>query len=634
MAIVGLDGSWLRVNRSLCDIVGYTEEELFQRTFKDITHPDDLERDLSHVRDLIEGRSRHYQMEKRYFHKDGRVVWIRLNASLVRNAAGDPLYFISQIEDVTARKYAEKELRNLQQFQETMLKGISHGIHGIDCLGDIVFENPASSRMLGWGETDLVGMPAHLTMHHHRSDGTPYPVSECPIHATLVDGRYRHVNDEVFWRKDGTSFPVEYSVAPILGENGGVTGAVVVFADITARKKAEDELRAAKEAAEAATRIKSEFLANMSHEIRTPMNGVVGMTGLLLDTALDPEQRMFAETIRSSADSLLTIINDILDFSIIEAGKVTFEDIAFDLRGTVESTLAMLAGPALAKGIGLTGHVDSDVAAVLRGDPGRLRQVITNLVGNAIKFTDSGNVALRVSTESAAAGGVVLRFEITDTGIGIPREVQDRLFQAFVQADGSTRRKFGGTGLGLAICRQLVGQMDGRIGVESTPGEGSTFWFTARFAAQPGTGRASIPAESPVTENGAPQSQATSPEKLRILIAEDNVVNQRVAIGQLHKLGYTADIVSNGLEAIGALDRIPYDIILMDCQMPEMDGFQATKKIRESEGDARRVWIIAMTANTMSGDRDACLAAGMDDYVGKPTRSGELAAALLRAGKI
>ncbi|MGB8354324.1 MAG: PAS domain S-box protein [Chthoniobacteraceae bacterium] len=627
MAIVGLDGSWVRVNSALCEIVGYSEEELFQKTFADITHPDDLERDLDNVRDLIAGRSRHYQMEKRYFHRDGHVVWIRLNASIVRSAAGAPLYFISQVEDVTARKRAEKELRNIQQFQETILRGISHGVHGIDCLGDIVFENPAASKMLGWDEADLVGTPAHPTMHHHRPDGSAYPVKDCPIHATLHDGQYRHVNDEVFWRKDGTSFPVEYSVAPIRSETGEITGAVVVFVDITERKRAEDELRAAKEAAEAATRTKSEFLANMSHEIRTPMNGVVGMTGLLLDTALDPEQRMFAETIRTSAESLLGIINDILDFSKIEAGKLTFEELAFDLRETVESTLDMLGSPARAKEIALSGFIDPAVPIHLHGDPGRVRQVLTNLIGNAIKFTNRGTVSLGVTAEMEMAGEVVLRFEVRDTGIGISKETQERLFQAFVQADGSTRRKFGGTGLGLAICRQLVEQMGGSIGVESEPGVGSAFWFTARFVRQSGVKAQ----DAGAVKKDNTQTPDALPGKLRILIAEDNIVNQRVALGQLAKLGCTADMVANGFEALEALRRIPYDIVLMDCQMPEMDGFQATREIRLRERGQRRVWIIAMTANTMSGDREACIAAGMDDYIGKPTRVEELRAALMRA---
>ena len=633
MAIVGLDGRWLRVNKALCEIVGYPANELLQTTFQDITHPSDLDADLAHVRELIDGVIRFYKMEKRYLHKDGHVVWIRLTASLVRDAAGAPVHFVSQIEDITVSKKAEK----------AMLE--------------------------------------------------------------------------------------------------------------------------AKEAAEAATRAKSEFLANMSHEIRTPMNGVIGMTGLLLDTPLNPQQREFAETIRTSGESLLTVINDILDFSKIEAGMLVFEENDFEIQEAVDGTVELLAGQACAKNIELVGMVEPGVAGTLRGDPGRLRQVLTNLVGNAIKFTNSGEVVLRVMPESETAADVTLRFEIRDTGIGIPQEAQERLFRAFVQADGSTTRRFGGTGLGLAISRQLVEKMHGEIGVKSEPGQGANFWFTARFGrnvvtqaraggegalvgarvlvvddneasrrflgsqlakwrlregcavggeealamlrqaaadndpytlavidmnmpgmdglelartikADPAISRAhlillppfgkSLPREElssagiaasrfkpirpsalynclvDVMEAGSAQPDATgkehSPEvaarpvaRRRILIAEDNIVNQRVALAQLQKLGYSADTVANGLEAVEAMRRIRYDIVLMDAQMPEMDGFEATAEIRRGEGDSRRTYIIAMTANTMTGDREACLAAGMDDYVGKPVRANELEAALLRA---
>jgi two-component system, sensor histidine kinase and response regulator len=384
--------------------------------------------------------------------------------------------------EIAERTRAEKELHQLHHKHELVLNAVGEGIHVLDLGGQIIFENPAAEETLGWETGELIGKRAHGTMHHSKAGGAPYPQGECPILASLVDGSPRRISDEVFWRKDGTSFPVEYVTTPLRDENHEVIGAVVVFSDITESKRAQQELHHAKEAAEAANRAKSQFLANMSHEIRTPMNGVIGMTELLLDTMLTQEQHEFAKTIHSSAEALLTVINDILDFSKIEAGELRFEELYFDLREVVEDTLEMLAGQARAKGLEMAGVVAPEVPTQLRGDPGRLRQILTNLVGNAIKFTHAGKVAIRVTSELETAADVLVRFEVQDTGIGILPENQAQLFQAFVQADDSMTRKYGGTGLGLAICRQLVERMGGRIGVESTPGQGSRFWFTAQLA--------------------------------------------------------------------------------------------------------------------------------------------------------
>jgi PAS domain S-box-containing protein len=384
--------------------------------------------------------------------------------------------------EIAERKRAEKELHQLHHKHELVLNAVGEGIHALDLDGQIIFENPAGEKMLGWKSSELIGKPAHATMHHSKAGGAPYPQGECPILASLGDGSPRRISKEVFWRKDGTSFPVEYVTTPLRDENHEIIGAVVVFSDITESKRGEQELQHAKEAAEAANRAKSQFLANMSHEIRTPMNGVMGMTELLLDTMLTQEQRELAETIRTSAEALLIVINDILDFSKIEAGELRFEKLDFNLREVVGDTLAMLAGQAQAKGLELNCAVAPEVPTQLCGDPGRLCQILTNLVGNAIKFTHSGKVAIRVTPEEETAADVLVRFEIQDTGIGIPPETQAELFHAFMQADDSMTRKYGGTGLGLAICRQLVERMGGRIGVESTPGQGSRFWFTAQLA--------------------------------------------------------------------------------------------------------------------------------------------------------
>jgi PAS domain S-box-containing protein len=384
--------------------------------------------------------------------------------------------------EIAERTRAEKELHQLHHKHELVLNAVGEGIHALDLDGRIIFENPAGEKMLGWESGELIGKPAHATMHHSKAGGAPYPQGECPILASLGDGSPRRISDEVFWRKDGTRFTVEYVTTPLLDENHEIIGAVVVFSDITESKRAEQELYHAKEAAEAANRAKSQFLANMSHEIRTPMNGVMGMSELLLDTMLTREQRELAETIRTSAEALLIVVNDILDFSKIEAGELRFEELDFNLREVVEKTLDMLSGQAQAKGLELKCAVEPEVPTRMRGDPGRLRQILTNLVGNAIKFTHAGKVAIRVTPEQETAADLLVRFEIQDTGIGISPETKAQLFQAFMQADCSTTRKYGGTGLGLAICRQLVERMGGRIGVESTPGQGSRFWFTAQLA--------------------------------------------------------------------------------------------------------------------------------------------------------
>ena len=954
MALLSIEGKFVRVNQSFQQMLGYPEEELLGKALLDALHPDDQVPVRREFEEVIRGVAATLKTEKRLVRKDGNVMWGQLFASVVPGEGPEPFYVIAQLHDVTDQKRAETiqsavyrisqmvhEAENLQELYQAIHTIISelmparnfyialydagadivHFPYFVDEYDEDVQPRPPGKtltayvlrtgkpllappevfeKLVAQGEVELVGSPSidwlgvplisqgktsgvlvlqsytegvRYSEEHTRileyvstqiamaidrkqaeedlrnlsqrlsavietvDDGLTlsdqdgrfilynsrmteiagYTVHEAVSNDRLQNLLYpdpaarQRVGEELTRRQEilerGESCEFESTVvskdrqektllvaSALLWHRGNILH-LNAYHDITERKRAErqlaqraEELLEAKSMAEEQTRLlrvqaaelqeaqeialqaaklKSEFVANVSHEIRTPMNAVIGMTGLMLETRLTPEQREYAQLIQTSGEALLSLINNILDFSKIEAGKLVLENVEFNLLTTTEEVVELLAPQAYDKGLELACAFGSDVPTALYGDPGRLRQILLNLIGNAIKFTEEGEVTLEVGAVRQSAGDAVLRFSVRDTGVGVAPDQRQRLFLSFSQADGSTTRRYGGTGLGLAICKQLAELMDGQIGVDSEPGKGSDFWFTARFRKQQqsaaggvlqhdfsgarilivedntthgkilsqlvsswhirntvvhtarsalqelqhavterdpyavalidyqmpdkdglalarmmrrkpslartkvvmiasvvqGNGsecvttgiaawvskpvrqsslfdalatvldderamtRRKVRRERTVAGKRTPQRARAS--RVRVLLAEDNAVNQRVAMEMLKRLGYRAEAVANGQDALKAMERKRYDIILMDCNMPGMDGFEAAREIRKQEAPDHRPVIIALTANALEGDRERCLDAGMDDYLPKPVRREDLAAKLL-----
>ncbi len=750
------DNRLTRVNATELAMLGYTADEMVGRSVWDFILEDAAEHAIPVE---LAGEMRLAATQRTFKKKDGTTVPVLMRHKLIMDANGEVAGMRSTLQDISALKRTEQDLRNAEEKYRSIFENAIEGIFQTTTEGRFLNANPALARIYGYaspdamiGEVRDIGREIYVDPRRRAAF----------VKAIRNHGEVSDFEAEVR-RKDGSTLWISERARAVRDAAGHLIYLEGTTEDITARREADAAIMKARDVALESVRLKTEFLANMSHEIRTPMNGIIGMSGLLMDTALSAKQRDFTQTISSSAEALLTIINDILDFSKIEAGMLVFEEIDFDIGHVVEGAVDLLASRALTKKIELASLVHSDVPKAVRGDPGRLRQVLTNLIGNALKFTESGEVVIRVEKTSESANDLTARFSIADTGIGITPEQKAKLFQAFVQADGSTTRRYGGTGLGLAICKQLVRQMHGEIGVVSTPGEGSTFWFTARLAKQSTT---AVPAQAldgasilvvaesatnreilrhlcagwntrheqarngndalahlnkaaargghfdivlidheltemdgaalartikadpkladtrlvlltpldrrddaalmresgvdacltkPLKETALYQclsavlvgedaqqvsaglAMLPSPEcaqrprdVLRILIAEDNVVNMNVALHQLQNLGYTADSTTNGRAVLESMHKLPYDFVLMDCQMPELDGYETTQEIRRMEGSERHTWIVAMTAHSLAGDREKCFAAGMDDYLSKPIRTPDLRNAIER----
>jgi PAS domain S-box-containing protein len=571
------NGYFTYVNPVASRVLGYAPGELAGKHYLELIRPDHRARVQEQLRRQYWQRTATSYDEFVALARDGRELWMGQNVQLMQEG-GRVEGFQAVARDITQRKAAEEALE-LERRQ----------------LRDIVTHAPVAMAILDREERWLA----------HSQEWLRFP----RMPEQYRDAVTRALRGEVVAREedtltfdDGARMFVRWSVHPWRLSSGEVAGVVVSIQNI-------DVLVKAREAALEAGRVKSEFVTRVSHELRTPLNGVIGMTGLMLATPLDGTQKEFARTIERSARDLLAIIDEILAFTRAESGQLEVDAIDFDLRALVGEVEGAFAETASAKGLQLACLVEDSVPYGLRGDPVRVREVLSHFLSNAVKFTSEGTVVLRASLAGASSTEAVLRFDVTDTGIGVPPEAKERLFQPFSHAEASSSRKYGGTGLGLALSKRLAEAMGGEVGMRSQPDQGSTFWFTARFARREDAARATPAALA-----------AGRGERPRILVVEDTVVNQKVAVAMLENLGYQAEVVGNGLEAVEACSRTPYDAVFMDCQMPEMDGFKAAAWIRQREGSERRIPIIALTASVGQGDRERCLAAGMDDYLGKPVR--------------
>jgi PAS domain S-box-containing protein len=617
----------LYVSPAFEEVWGRSVESAYQNpmAWAEAIHPDDREQaGLIAVRQL---QGEPVSSEFRIQTPDGMEKWIRSRTSPVNDPDGRLIRIVGIAEDITERKESLTALQNSEEKFRQLAENIREVFWMMNAGGtEILFVGPAYEEI--WGRTckSLYESPMDWIEAIHPQDRErAHEIFLKQLQGASIDSEYR------IRTPDGAEKWIRDRAFPVCDSSGAVIRVAGIAEEITEHKRYEEELIRAREQADAANVAKSRFLANMSHEIRTPMNGVLGMNQLLLETALTAEQRRYVEVAQTSGRALLSLIDDILDLSKIEAGKIVFENRGFDLYRTVQDMVQALRVQADANGLELDAHVSTKIPGLLYGDAHRLRQVLTNLTGNAIKFTQRGKISVNAEMENLRGGAVTVRFTVSDAGVGMRPEQIEKVFAPFVQADTSTTRKYGGTGLGLAISKQLVEMMGGSIGVDSREGEGSTFWFTAVFQqAASLDGRCCSDAgpeksvDTPVATPGTGQRKFGHGE--RILVAEDNLTNREVILAQLKKLGYKCHAVCNGAEVVEEVQRLGYALVLMDCQMPVMDGYEATRLIRDSI--LAHIPIIALTASAMSSDRERCLREGMDDYLAKPVDLTQLARVL------
>ena len=613
--VTDAEGGAQFINRTYREFAGATCEQVEGGKWRLLVHPEDVHEYVGAFERAVR-EQKAFRAEARVRRADGEWRWLGSNAMPRLSPSGAFLGHVGLSSDITQRRLDEQALRNSEEKFRQLAENIRQVFWMMPPSADqMLYVSPVYEQVWGRSCESLYQNPMSWAEAIHGDDlERAHATFARQIQGERVDSEYRiHTPaGHEKWIRD-RAFPIRDS-------RGELIRIVGIAEEITEQKRHEEELIGAREAADAANRAKSRFLANMSHEIRTPMNGVLGMLQLLLETDLTAEQRRFTGVAQTSGRALLELIDGILDLSKIEAQKITLEKLNFNLYQAIEEAGEPLRVQAHAKGLRFHSRVSPETPQFVRGDAHRLAQVLTNLVGNAIKFTERGEVTLYAALESQDDKTATVRFAVADTGIGIKSEQIPHLFSPFVQADASTTRKYGGSGLGLAICKQLVEMMEGTIGLDTEEGRGSTFWFTAVFGLAPAGQEQPATIQRQEGRGGGPVSIRAG---ARILIAEDNATNRDVALAQLHKLGYCAQAVNNGAEAIAALRQQNYDLILMDCEMPVMDGFEATRQIRETIQPC--IPIIAVTADAMSGDRDRCLSKGMNDYISKPVDLARLA---------